>query len=171
MIRRQLIFRIRFLSVIIGLVGLLLVGRLYQVQIINTDVYLAKAESQYVHTKTDLYSRGSILFTTRDNTTLSAAAIQSGYLLAVNPTHLTSIPEVFCAELEHYIETDIATCITRLTAPDRTYVELAARLTAEQRDEIENKNIPGAMLYKNQWRYYPGELPRGTFHRFCWVCR
>lgn len=157
MSRRQLIFRIRLLSVVVTLIGLILIGRLYQVQIINTAVYAAKAESQYVHTKTDLYSRGSILFTTRDKTTLSAAAIQSGYLLAVNPAHLIIAPAEFCIQVETFLEIDAATCAIRVSAPDRTYIELATHLTKEQRDELEAKKIPGAAIYKNQWRYYPGE--------------
>jgi stage V sporulation protein D (sporulation-specific penicillin-binding protein) len=156
--RNQLTFRIRLLSVVIILVGSLLIGRLYQLQVLQTEDYAARAESQYVHTKTDLYTRGSILFTARDGSTLSAAAIQSGYILAANPTHITSSVEDFCRELSSYMsaETDEPTCVARLSAPGRTYVELATRLTKEQSDEVEAKAINGAMLYKNQWRYYPG---------------
>lgn len=156
--RHQLTFRIRLLSAVITCIAVLLVGRLYQLQVLESDEYVARAESQYVHTKTDLYSRGSILFTTRDGSTLSAAAIQSGYLLAANPTHITVPIEDFCRELATYMskETDEPTCVLRLSTPGRTYVELAAYLTKEQADEIEAKQIEGAMLYKNQWRYYPG---------------
>jgi stage V sporulation protein D (sporulation-specific penicillin-binding protein) len=156
--RNQLTFRIRLLSVVIILVGSLLICRLYQLQVLQTEDYVARAESQYVHTKTDLYSRGSILFTARDGSTLSAAAIQSGYTLAANPEHITSSTEDFCRELSSFMlaETDEPTCVARLSTPGRTYAELATRLTKEQADEIEAKTISGAMLYKNQWRYYPG---------------
>lgn len=154
--RHQLKFRIRTLSVIIILGGLLLIGRLYQLQIHDSEKYQARAEGQYVHTKTDLYTRGSILFTTRDGTTLSAAAIQAGYVLAANPQQINTSGEEFCRTLASYLEVDEPTCVSRLFAPGRTYVELASKLTAEQSKEIEAMNIDGAMLYKNQWRYYPG---------------
>lgn len=154
--RNQLTFRIRFLSGVIVLGGLLLIGRLYEIQIVKADYYEEKAESQYVHTKTDLYSRGSILFTTRDGTTLSAAAIQSGYVLSANPTHFTIPPEEFCHKFEVYLDDTVEKCIERVKTEGRTYIELASHLTEEQSKEIENQNIEGASLYKNQWRYYPG---------------
>jgi cell division protein FtsI/penicillin-binding protein 2 len=110
-----------------------------------------------VHTKNDLYTRGSIYFTTRDGSTLSAAAIQSGYLLAANPQHLTVPPTEFCSQIIPYLKIDVDTCSQRLSQTDRTYVELADRLTAEEADTIELIALSGAMLYKNQWRYYPGD--------------
>lgn len=154
--RKQLIFRIRLLSAAIVLIAVLLVGRLYQIQIVKAEYYQDKAESQYVHTKTDLYSRGSILFTSRDGSTLSAAAIQSGYVLAANPAHFTKTPAEFCGVLEKYLEITVDRCVERVSDSSRTYIELASRLTSEQSDEIQALNIDGALLYKNQWRYYPG---------------
>lgn len=154
--RQQLTFRIRLLSVVIIFGALVLIGRLYQLQILDSDQYRARAESQYVHTKTDLYTRGSILFTTQGGTTLSAAAIKSGFLLAANPQQITSTKEEFCNSLAVYIEMDQATCVNRVSVADKTYVELATKLTAEQMNEIEQLDKDGAMLYKNQWRYYPG---------------
>jgi cell division protein FtsI/penicillin-binding protein 2 len=155
--RPQLLLRIRLLSGVVLLGALLLTFRLYQIQIVSAVQYQEKAESQYVHTKTDLYSRGSILFSTRDETLLSAAAIQSGYVLAVNPTHLTISPEDFCTSLVIYIDVTIDRCLGRINTPGRTYIELADRISNEQYKEINELNIDGAMLYKNQWRYYPGE--------------
>ncbi|MCA9354523.1 MAG: penicillin-binding protein 2 [Candidatus Kaiserbacteria bacterium] len=154
--RKKLTVRIRLLSGVIILGGLVLLGRLYQIQIVNAEQYQAKADSQYVHTKTDLYSRGSILFTTRDGTTLSAAAIQSGYVLAANPEHFTMPAEQFCQLLSGYLADGVERCTERVSAEGRTYVELNDRISAEQSEAIEALDIDGAQLYKNQWRYYPG---------------
>jgi stage V sporulation protein D (sporulation-specific penicillin-binding protein) len=154
--RAQLLFRVRFLSVVILLGALLLIGRLYQIQIINADYYAERAESQYVHTKTDLYSRGSVLFTTRDGAPLSAAAIQSGFVLAVNPAHVLTTPEEFCNSLSEYIDDPVEKCIERVSTPGRVYIELAGRVSKESAELIEDLDINGALLYKNQWRYYPG---------------
>lgn len=155
--RQALIFRIRLLSVLVLLGALILIGRLYQIQVSSTEVYQAKAESQYVHTKTNLYTRGSILFTTRDGTTLSAAAISAGYLLAANPEHITIPATEFCHSFLDVVTLDETVCLERISVPGRTYVELANQLTSEQSKTIEEKNIDGALLYKNQWRYYPGD--------------
>lgn len=155
--RVQLIWRVRLLSGVVVLVGLFLVARLYSIQVIHAEEYQTEAEKQYVHTKTDLYSRGSILFTTRDGGTLSAATVQSGYLLAADPSHITSSPDEFCRSLEAYLEDSVDVCISRVSVPGRTYTELATRLSEEQFTELEAKSINGVQLYKNQWRYYPGD--------------
>lgn len=154
--RHKLTVRIRLLSVVIIFISLILVGRLYQIQVIESDHYQTKAESQYLHTNSELYSRGSILFTTKDGLTLSAAAIKSGYVLAVNPTHVTEKPEVLCKAVEEYIEATIEQCIVRVSDLERTYVELASHLDEEQMKEVEKLDLNGVQLYKNQWRYYPG---------------
>jgi cell division protein FtsI/penicillin-binding protein 2 len=147
--------RIRILSIAVALVGALILIRLYYLQIVHADYYADKAERQYVHTKSDLYSRGSIYFTTRDGEQLSAAAVQAGFLLAANPTHISN-PQEFCAAVKPYITIEENLCIERASLPNRTYVELAERISTEHAAELEAKHLDGALLYKNQWRYYPG---------------
>ncbi|MCA9363432.1 penicillin-binding protein 2 [Candidatus Kaiserbacteria bacterium] len=154
--RPQLVFRVRFLSVVVMLGAFLLLGRLYQIQVVQADVYSDKAESQYVHTKSDLYSRGSINFTKRDGETFSAASIQYGYVLAANPTHLTISADSFCEKVQNFIDVSVDRCSDRLSVSDRVYVELASRLSEEQAHSIEEMNLDGALLYRNRWRYYPG---------------
>lgn len=153
--RQQLTQRIRLLSIVVALLGFLLIARLYYLQIAKADYYAEKAERQYVHTKSDLYSRGSVLFTTRDGESLSAAAVQAGYLLAANPEHITD-PSAFCEQLHSYLSIERDLCIERSSLPGRTYVELGDRLSNEQAAEIEAMHLDGALLYRNQWRYYPG---------------
>lgn len=153
--RKQLTFRIRIVSAVIIFVACVIVARLYQLQIAQAEQYKDKAERQYVHTARDLYSRGSILFTTRDGEQLSAASIQAGFLLAVNPTHVTDANE-FCAALGPYLGEAAEKCVERASLPERTYVELVQKLSPEDAEKIEEMDIDGAMLYRNQWRYYPG---------------
>ena len=155
--RRQLINRIRFLSVMVVLVGLFLIVRLYYLQILHSDYYADKADRQYVHTKSDLYSRGSIYFTTRDGELLSAASVQAGYLLAADPSHVSDA-NAFCEGLRNYLTIEKELCVDRVSpnGRTRTYVELTDKLSNEQAAEIEKLHIDGAMLYRNQWRYYPG---------------
>ncbi|MEY2665259.1 MAG: hypothetical protein RLZZ480_364 [Candidatus Parcubacteria bacterium] len=153
--RRQLTNRIRFLSIVIAVMGFLLIARLYYLQIVKGDYYTDKANRQYIHTKADLYSRGSVLFTTRDGETLSAAAVQAGYMLAANPEHISD-PSAFCEQIRNFITIERDLCVKRASLPKRTFVELNDRLTNEQAAEIEAMQIDGALLYRNQWRYYPG---------------
>jgi cell division protein FtsI/penicillin-binding protein 2 len=141
---------------VVVFLGLILVARLYQLQVMQHSYYSERAESQYVHTKTDLYSRGSIFFTTRDGTLLSAASIRSGFTLAVNPEQRVLPPEEFCSPLEPFLDITQERCVERVSLPDRTYVELKAEVPQEEADAIRGLDLVGAQLYRNQWRYYPG---------------
>jgi cell division protein FtsI/penicillin-binding protein 2 len=154
--RKQLTFRVRILSAAFICVGLILIARMYQLQVMQTEKFQARGESQYVHTKTDLYTRGSIYFTTRDGAELSAAAIQSGYVLAVNPSRVTFPHDEFCNTLNAAFALDVEKCIERTGLSNRTYVELAQQIPSELADPIKELDLDGAYLYKDQWRYYPG---------------
>ncbi len=154
--RKILTNRIRMISGLVVVFALVLLARLYQVQILDTDFYQEKAAGQYVHTKTDLFDRGNIYFTTRDGSKLSAAAIKSGYVLAVNPNHVTVPPKEFCTKVSEFLTISTSTCSERVSAPNRTYVELADRIEEVDVSSINDLDLDGLLLYKNQWRYYPG---------------
>ena len=153
--RRQITNRIRFLSVVIGVIGALIIVRLYYLQIHRGSYYADKAERQYVHTKADLYSRGSIFFTTRDGEKLSAASIQAGFMLTANPSRIAD-PNAFCETLRTYLTMQKEECVSRVSAKSKTYVELSPQVTEDQAKQIQDTHIEGASLYRNQWRYYPG---------------
>lgn len=152
--RHSAIVRIRCLSGLVIVVALLLIGRLYQLQVIDHDDYVARAERQYVHTVEELYDRGSIFFQTKDDELVSAASIQSGYVLAVNPT-MVSDPSAYYDALSEFLTVDRDTFIKRATLPNRTYVEIEATLPKSVAEPITALELDGVSLYRNQWRFYP----------------
>lgn len=154
-VRQRAILRIRIITAVILSLAVLLVARLYYIQILNHTAYAEKAERQYVHTVQDVYDRGSVFMTTRDGDSVSAATVQAGYVLAVDPTMITNIDRAW-EVVGPYVTIDEALFRTRATLPKRTYVEIEERLSEEAADAIDEANITGIFLYKNQWRYYPG---------------
>ncbi len=136
--------RIRIVAGTVCLIAFLLLVRSYVVQVAQGEQYATDAAEQYTRTTSDLYNRGSIFFSTRDGAPLSAAAVQAGYVLALDPSRISNAQAV-CEALEPHIAIDRELCETRATLPNRTYVELDNRI-----DEA------GADLAPNQWRYYPG---------------
>lgn len=153
--RQDRTIRIRIVAGAICTVAFLLVVRSYVVQIAHGEQYASQANAQYTRTTTDLYNRGSIFFSTRDGATLSAAAIKSGYALALDPSRITDAQQV-CSTLEPYIDISSELCLTRATLPNRTYVEIDDRIDGAEADLIAKANLGGVFLHKNQWRYYPG---------------
>lgn len=148
------VVRIRLISFFFVLLGLLLISRLYYVQVIKASYYEEKAERQYVHTTRDLYTRGSIFFTTKDGEQVSAATVLSGYVLALNPT-LINDPDTVYLALAPYLTIDKEVFLERARLLNRTYVEIEQHLTNEQADNVEELGFTGVVLYRNQWRYYP----------------
>jgi stage V sporulation protein D (sporulation-specific penicillin-binding protein) len=153
--RNAAIKRIRIITAIVLLVALILVARLYQLQIVNFDVYVARGESQYVHTANDLYDRGSIYFTAREGEMVSAATVKSGYVMALDPSKVTD-PLALYESVKQYISIDKDTFVHRATLPERIYVEVATELSEEHAGEIRQKELDGVGLYRQRWRYYPG---------------
>ena len=153
--RQKRTLRIRVVVGLICLVAFLLLVRSYVVQIAHGNVYREQAESQYVRTKDDLYTRGSIFFTNRDGTELSAAAIKSGYVLALDPSRITDATGT-CTKLAEVAQIDQELCLVRAVLPGRTYVEFQGEINEATADNIVGLDLTGVHLYPEQWRYYPG---------------
>ncbi|MEX0930819.1 MAG: penicillin-binding protein 2 [Candidatus Paceibacterota bacterium] len=158
--RQSAVLRIRIITAAVLVLALFLILRLYQVQVIRHDMYVAKAEEQYVHTVQDLFSRGSIYFTNKTGELFSAAMVESGYVLAANPTEVTD-SETAYAELNKIIDLDEETFIRRTNMENRTYVVIEEKITEEQSEHISKLDFSGIRLYKNQWRNYPGDSLSG----------
>lgn len=154
--RGQAVTRIRIISAGIIVLALVLIGRLYHLQIMHGAYYVESGQRQYVHTVRDLYSRGNIFFTTKDNELVSAATVQSGYMLTANP-QLVESPEAAYEAVAQVLEIDRDTFIERVSNRDRVYVELAGQVTEADADAIESFGVSGLQLYRTQWRYYPGD--------------
>ena len=154
--RREMIIRIRVITGIVLLLALVLLFRLYHLQVSKNEFYVDKAERQYVHTKQDLYSRGSVFFTTWDGEKVSAASIRSGFLLAFNPTLITD-PNLVCEKLSEILKIEKDNCFKKASLKDRTYVEYDLNISDELADQISALDLNGVQLYRNQWRYYPGD--------------
>lgn len=154
--RREAVIRIRFITgIVLAFMAVLLV-RLYIVQIVHGDEYRETGEGQYVHTVRDLYKRGSIFFTTKDNEKVSAATIKSGYLLAIDPSRIEDVEKTY-TEINAITPLDHDTFITRASKKDKTYQEIEKQVDEELANKIDALNLAGVKLYKNQWRYYPGK--------------
>jgi cell division protein FtsI (penicillin-binding protein 3)/stage V sporulation protein D (sporulation-specific penicillin-binding protein) len=147
--------RIRIITTVISLIGLLLIVRLYYVQIAQGAAYEERAERQYVHTAQDIFNRGTIYYQTKDGEKVGAASIKAGYVLAVNP-QLIADAEATYAALAPHITLDRDDFIRKATLSSRTYVEIAPQVSEEVYAKIEPLDLDGVQLYRTQWRYYPG---------------
>ncbi|MBA3733208.1 penicillin-binding protein 2 [Patescibacteria group bacterium] len=147
--------RIRLISIFIFFFALLLIGRLYVLQIVNNDLYSTKADRQYSYTAKNVFSRGTIFFQNKDLSLVSAATLQSGGTVAVNPQILKD-PEAVYKKLNAIIPVEHDLFISKATKKNDPYEEVAQRVGQEIGTKIDALKIPGLQVYKDRWRFYPG---------------
>lgn len=150
--------RLRLLSLLVFLSALLLVSKLYLIQIVSGENFEAKAEHQYV-AGINYFERGSIFFTTKDGALVPAAGIKTGFVLHVNPIILSER-----SDLENIYETVNAITalnkdefLAKARKEDDPYEELSRRLPASVAEKIQALKISGLSVAKERWRFYPGE--------------
>lgn len=139
----------------IALFALVLLGRLYIVQVSQGERFSSLAERQYVTPHRNIYDRGTIFFTDRDEREIAAATVRSGYLLAITPEKIDDAQEVHDV-LAKYIELDEESFVERASRDDDPYEEVAHRIAQEDADAIDSEDLTGVQLFREHWRYYPG---------------
>ena len=150
------LLRIRLLSGLVVVAGLVLIGRLYFVQIINGSDFLQKADRQYAPQSGTLWNRGSISFTTRDGIAVSAATLQNGFRVGILPKNIKD-PETLAETLALYLPIEPAEFLRKATKKDDPYEEIATQVGEEIGAKIAAEKLSGVALLRERWRVYPGE--------------
>ena len=157
-------FKIRT-RVILGavlLVALLLVVRLYFLQVVHGAQYRTEATDQYVSTSGGFYDRGSIYFEDKNSLKVRGATIRTGFLLAIKPVEISDPTKVY-EVLAPYLEIDEETFFARATKENDPYEQVASRLSEADANAIREADLDGVLLVPEHWRYYPsGSLAAHT---------
>jgi cell division protein FtsI (penicillin-binding protein 3)/stage V sporulation protein D (sporulation-specific penicillin-binding protein) len=151
----RFIGRVRVLTACIVLGGLIIVGRLYFLQIVQGKAYMARADAQFMEPASPLPDRDSIYFTDKDGNHIIAATLKSGFTLAVNPTKVTDAQALYTS-LSGLIPLDENDFLAKATKPSTEYSVIADHLDTALGVELEQKQLPGVILAEDRWRYYPG---------------
>jgi len=152
--RQEFVIRVRILFAIVLGVALLLVARLYMLQVVHGEAYSAEASGQYVRSARDIFDRGNIYFTQRTGERIAAASLKTGYLLAIHPDQIDNAEALYEALAPH-VELDRDVFLARATKEDDPYEEVARHLTPETAVAVEQLGETGVQLFREQWRYYP----------------
>ncbi|OGG40416.1 hypothetical protein A2118_02770 [Candidatus Kaiserbacteria bacterium GWA2_50_9] len=155
--RAQFRSRIRLVLAFVFFVALLILVRLYFIQIVYGQEYSRKADRQYASSGGGLFDRGALYFTRKDGTLISAATLSTGFLVAINPQILVN-PEAAYAALQTVVP-DFMSREAFLAAAEKkgqVYIEVAHRLSDADGQTLTAKNIPGVQVFRERWRQYPG---------------
>ena len=148
--------RLRVIVAFLFLVAALFIGRLYNLQIVRSDEFLAEAKKQYIATVPDIYNRGSIYFKERDGTLTTGATVNEGYVLSINPEMLPDDKEKVYQAIATIIPLDQVAFMSSAEKTDDPYEEIASRVPEDKAFVITDLDIPGVQAFREAWRYYPG---------------
>ncbi|MEY2640830.1 MAG: hypothetical protein RL150_223 [Candidatus Parcubacteria bacterium] len=149
--------RIAAIFGVLVLVALLLVVKLYLVQLVQGDTFSNMADRQYLRPSAKLFDRGSISFETKDGERIDAGTLQTGYTLAIHPSMIAEPADVYNALSFAVPSIDEENFLARASKQDDPYEELAKRMTKEDADKIQALDITGVSVIKDRWRFYPGK--------------
>ncbi len=152
--RREVRGRLRALAAVVFLIAALLVLRLYFVQIVHGRDFSLRADRQYLSSSQELYDRGSIYFTRKDGTLLSAAALGTGFIVSIQPAKVTT-PESTYETLASHTTVDKDVFLASVAKTDDPYEVVAHRVPEEAGRAIDEAKLAGVSVTRERWRTYP----------------
>ncbi len=149
--------KVRIIFCLIVLFAFVMVVRLYFLQIVYGQNYSEKADRQYINISTDTYNRGSIFFNDKKGDLISAASLKSGYILALNTKIMSGDMETYYKKISAVLPIDAGTFYSKASKANDPYEEIARQVSEEKIKKISELNLPGVIIEKENWRYYPGD--------------
>lgn len=149
--------RVRLLFCFVVLVALVLISRLYFVQIVSGEAYSVKADRQYLSPNSSILNRGTIYFRAKKGELLTAANQKTGYTIAINPSVLKDPELVFKKISEILPVLDQTVFLSRAGKTNDPYEEIAKKVELADGDKIRDLKITGVNVYKEKWRFYPND--------------
>ncbi len=148
-------FRTNILLILVLLFSLILIGKLFLTQIVHRNFYADEAIRQYVTPASNIFERGTIFFTKKDGNLVSGATQASGFKLAITPKDIKDQKLVY-QKLSTIVDLDEEEFFKKVAKKEDPYEELAYHLTKTQADAISAFDLTGVKIFKEKWRFYPG---------------
>lgn len=146
--------RVRFIFIVIALFALVLVYRLYMVQIVSGQFFSEKADRQYLSPSSALLDRGTIYLTSKDGEKVTAAFQQTGNLVVINPTLIKNPLEIF-EKINSVVPIDKEAFMWRAAKSTDPYEEIVKKVDLASGEKIKEPSMEGLHVFKQKWRSYP----------------
>ncbi|MDP3996738.1 MAG: penicillin-binding protein 2 [bacterium] len=148
-------FRLILIKTAVVAGALILMTKLYTVQIVRGDDFSERAARQYVQEGTSSFDRGNIYFKNKDGTLMGAAVLKQGFTLSINPSILSS-PESTYEKLSEIVPIEKDSFMAKAGKKGDPHEEILKQIDKKTADKIRALQITGVFLTSAKWRYYPG---------------
>jgi cell division protein FtsI/penicillin-binding protein 2 len=153
--RSSFLPRIRIISLALFIFVLILLSKLYLVQVVHGEEYIDRADRQYIKPESTLFDRGTIYYENKDGRLISAATLKTGYTLAINP-RLLEDSERTHSQIEKIIDINDEDFFFRAGKKNDPYEEVLKKMDEETAFEIEQLDIDGVDVFKYKCSFYLG---------------
>ena len=147
--------RSKLLSVIIIGLAVVLIAKLFSLQVINRNDYEESAQNQYFTESTDAYDRGNIFFEDKDGRLVSAALQASGYGIEIIPGKVGNKEEAY-EKFSSVLDLDQEEFFAYMEKPANSHQRIAHKLDLEKAEEVRALDMNGTTVFSEKWRLYPG---------------
>lgn len=150
--------RVTVVSVLIVVTALVIIGRLFFLQILRGKDFEERADRQFVGSASTVFDMGNIYFTRKDGQKLEAATVIVNYKLAISPKDIASADrENIYNKLSAVVPIDHADFMAKAAKASDPYEEIAQKVDSEQIKKIRELNIKGVSFPSEKQRFYPGK--------------
>lgn len=150
--------RVRMLFVLLLLFGLAVVGRLFFLQVMSHDKWVAMAENQHTASSELSADRGEIYMHDGEIDRYPLAVNREYQMVYVVPRDVEEKEEV-SRELSRILGIDAEEIRNKIDRPDDPFEVIKKRLNEEEISQVKELRFKGVMLLPEKYRYYPaGEL-------------
>ena len=139
----------------IGVFGLLIIAKLFSLQIIHGSEFTQRADRQYAPSSTASFNRGKIYATQKDGSLVELASVTQGYKLAIVPKELVDKEAAFTSLQKIIPSLEHDSFMAHANRTNDPYEEIATHLSKQQADAITALKQKGEYLYQYSWRSYP----------------
>ncbi len=148
--------KVRFAVIFFGIACcfLFLIGTLYHMQVMQQDLYTARANAQQ-RLRTDLIAeRGAISISDKDGRSIPLAVNQDHQVIFAVPKEIEDAAEA-AGQISELVDIPVDELITRFSKPGDQYEELIAKATDVQVASVEQQAVKGIYTTTRRARQYP----------------
>ena len=138
----------------IVLFALMIVAKLFFLQVVDGAAFTQRADRQYAPSDQQ-FDRGKIYATAKDGTLVELASVTAGYKLAIVPSQIKDAEATYAA-INAIVPIDHDSFITHAAKLGDPYEEIATHIAKNQADAVTALKLPGVTFYDDSWRSYPG---------------
>ncbi len=153
--KSSFLIRSRIVLFFVILFALILLLKLFWVQVMYGNTYSEAADRQYATSSSDIYERGTIYFERKDGQLVSAATQISGFKIAIEVDKILDKEDTY-KKLSEITAIDYDDFIKKANKKGDPYEEIVNHLSKEKADAISLLKLPGVKIFKEKWRFYPG---------------